>query len=74
MRRNDYIFRNQFTPPLVLYRQAEESSLGFANATMPQGVSDGGRASALSKWSPPSIGWLKSNWDAALHKEGKRMG
>jgi hypothetical protein len=41
---------------------------------MPPGVSDGGRELALGRWSPPSTGWLKCNWDAALHKEGKRMG
>jgi len=74
MRQNDFIFRNQFTPPLVLFRQAEESVRSFAMATKNPSDSGGGRESAPCRWSPLSAGWLKCNWDAAINKPGKRMG
>lgn len=27
-----------------------------------------------SRWTKPPVGWLKTNWDAAIDVKGKKMG
>ncbi|XP_059429159.1 uncharacterized protein LOC132162969 [Corylus avellana] len=75
LRRNKVIFSGEFQSPFVLYRMAQEQVVQFQRAgtsrcvqRVPQQTHD------VQRWKKPPFGAVKFNWDAAVDKEGQKMG
>lgn len=74
LRRNELVFSNQFTSPLILMRQVRESVDFFYVANQQKPPEMVAQGNGCSHWTPPLPGWLKANWDAALDTRNNRIG
>jgi hypothetical protein len=74
MRRNNYIFNNQFSPPTMVTLQAKEMIEGFRSANVQARRLEVVDNHVELKWLKPPLDWLKCNWDAAVDKKRKMMG
>jgi len=72
LRRNSFVFQREFTPPSQLATSANELFSQFRQATAVDEAP--GVNPKYSRWTKPPIGWLKTNWDAAIDVERKKMG
>ncbi|GLT73248.1 hypothetical protein SLA2020_451200 [Shorea laevis] len=75
MRRNSFLFEGTFTPPAQVVQQGLESLAEFLSArasSVP--LRQGSMLPRGQRWTKPSVGMAKVNWDAALDSQSKRMG
>lgn len=68
------MFNREFTPPSQLASSANEliSQFNFRQATAVEDVPGG--ELTISRWKKPPVGWLTTNWDAAINVKRKKMG
>ena len=75
LRRNDFVFGNNFLHPDILVKNAKDHVAEFMRVTE---KSNSNRHDFVvirgSKWTTPEAGWLKANWDASFSKNQGWMG
>ncbi|KAF5458726.1 hypothetical protein F2P56_022736, partial [Juglans regia] len=75
LRRNRFIFENNFYSPKQVILMAGEGLEDYKTAKMSTiGCQDGGGShGAQKKWKKPGTNVIKANWDAAMDLENQRM-
>ena len=73
-RRNAVLHGGEFTHPNLLVQQGEVLLLQFTDAAGKGGAGLVETCVGDEKWSPPSVGKLKANWDVSFDTKQKRMG
>lgn len=72
LRRNDLVFSNKFSNPMVVVSQARDMTANFHLVAAQPSLDASPSIRLQSLWEKPPVGWLKTNWDAALSKEWKK--
>lgn len=74
LRHNNLIFKNSFTPPFMVVQELEldwehyYSGLHLAEKNSLMSIPSSPQE--VIKWVPAKDPWVKTNWDAAIDKEG----
>jgi hypothetical protein len=72
MRRNKWVFEEEFQPPAVIMKLAHEQHNAYADAELSRAVHlPATTIPEIPQWTKPPLGVLKLNWDAALNAERK---
>ena len=71
---NAVLHGGEFTHPNLLVQQGEALLLQFTDAAGKGGAGLVETCVGDEKWSPPSVGKLKANWDVSFDTKQKRMG
>ncbi|XP_059446364.1 uncharacterized protein LOC132177903 [Corylus avellana] len=76
MRRNKWVHEGNFINPNVLTKEAQAYVHEFqkVNELATSATDENVNKNENVKWSAPTQGWLKVNWDVAIDKAGGRMG
>jgi hypothetical protein len=75
LRRNKLIFDGVFQSPSMLYRMAQDQMAQFDEAESRRCAPRNEQIhTPVLLWKKPSFGVIKVNWDAAVDKEGQKMG
>jgi hypothetical protein len=75
LRRNEVVHGGKFLHPTLLVQKAVHVAEEFAEMA-PSGKQNTGdrKQAGGQKWSAPSPGWVKLNWDASIEREAGKMG
>jgi len=74
LQRNDFVFQGKFTSPGQVILKAQ-SLAAICTETKQEALPEKlAVEKTSSRWRAPRDGWLKVNWDAALHIQTKKMG
>jgi hypothetical protein len=72
-RRNRVVFGGVIMPPRRLSNHAKETLEDFRKAQEQQLPYPRENTERQTKWSKPSLGWIKLNWDAAIDRQSNTM-
>lgn len=75
LRRNKFIFENQFYFPRNLIQMSSEGmeDFEFAQMALKERYNDGVRSNSNRSQKKPDFNVVKANWDAILDTKSKRM-
>lgn len=72
LRRNAFIFRDEFVSPGSLVLAAKEALETFSLVHKQESI-EASPGISLEVWHKPPVGWMKLNWDAALDIPAKKL-
>jgi hypothetical protein len=74
-RRNSVVFGGIFAHPKTVFQLATDQAEAFSKASKKRSTNcPRARTPGVIKWGKPPVGFVKLNWDASVHKKGKKMG
>lgn len=74
LRRNEFVFKDSFLHPSLVVQQSRQLLVDFKEVQSKNIRQITNNSSQVCKWEPPSEGFYKVNWDAAINKSMGKIG